>query len=170
MVLIVETGTGLATANSYLTENAASIYHNLYGNAAWAAATMPAKEIALLKATQYLDGKYSLLWKGSKKTAAQALDWPRYSVADRSGFVYSSEALPTELKNATAEAALVALTENLQPAVAAGSNVTFKDIKVGEIQIKKAFGGGSTSTYKTYTQIVNLLRELVLGGNDLGRA
>jgi hypothetical protein len=74
MSLIVEDGTGLATAESYVSVADADAYHLAMGNAGWTGTTT-VKEAALRRATQYLDARYR--FRGTAKTTTQALLWPR---------------------------------------------------------------------------------------------
>ncbi len=98
MSLVVEDGTGLANADSYLSVADATSYHASFGNDAWAAATSDAQEQALRRATQYVDANYS--FRGSPLTTTQALAWPR-----NLGLAWPIRGL----SNATAELALRAL-------------------------------------------------------------
>lgn len=75
MALVVEDGTGLANAESYVSVADADAYHVDFGNTAWASSTEPAKEAALRRATQYLDSRYR--YRGEPLTDTQALAWPR---------------------------------------------------------------------------------------------
>lgn len=108
MSLIVDDGTGLSTAESYISVADADTYIAAYkgADATWDAATDATKEIAARQATQYLDGFYS--WKGVTLTSTQALDWPRTGVYDeRDGLI---EGIPTDLENATAEVMFLIVT------------------------------------------------------------
>lgn len=73
--LTVEDGTGLPTADSYVSIDTADAYHLRIGNAAWAAATGADREAALRRATQYIDSKYQ--FRGEPLEEDQALAWPR---------------------------------------------------------------------------------------------
>lgn len=101
MALIVEDGTGLATAESYISVADADAYITAYkgSDATWGAATEAAKEIAARVAMQYLDGAYN--WKGEKYSAAQAGDFPRNFLYDVDGTMI--EGVPQKLKYASAE-------------------------------------------------------------------
>ena len=76
MALVVEDGTGLSTAESYISVADADTYHSDRGNALWTG-TDAVKEEALRQATEYLDATYD--WKGSISLTTQALNWPRGS-------------------------------------------------------------------------------------------
>jgi len=101
MALIVEDGTGLSTAESYISTADADTYIAAYkgADATWDAATTSAKEIAARQATQYLDGAYN--WKGEIYSSGQALDWPRNYIYNDRGLM--EVGIPTKLEQATAE-------------------------------------------------------------------
>jgi len=101
MALVVEDGTGLSNAESYISVADADIYIAAYkgADATWDDATDAAKEIAARQATQYIDGLYN--WIGEPETSTQALDWPRNYVYDELG--YAVDGIPTNLEQATAE-------------------------------------------------------------------
>lgn len=101
MALIVEDGTGLATAESYISVAAADTYIADYkgADATWDAATASAKEVAARQATQYLDNSY--FWKGENYSSTQSLYWPRNFVYDDRDVLI--EGLPVRVARATAE-------------------------------------------------------------------
>lgn len=102
---------GDANANSYATLAEATAYHDthLYGST-WTDADPDDQARALIWATRILDAEVD--WVGAKYTAAQALRWPRSSVLDRDGYTVAVDAIPTFLKQATAELARWLLTED----------------------------------------------------------
>ncbi|MBA8886157.1 hypothetical protein FHW12_000348 [Dokdonella fugitiva] len=107
MTLIVEDGTGLPNAETYVSVADADAYHLAMSNAAWAAAPTPAKEGALRRAAQYIDSFYRFRGNRLSEIAVpapaeqQALQWPRDIV----------DAWPIrELVAATCELALRALS------------------------------------------------------------
>lgn len=124
MAIVTETGTGSATAESYISVTAADTYHSDRGNTAWAALTTAVKEQCLRKATEYMLQTYRQNWKGVRMSSTQALDWPR-------GYVYlepvitganqefpnlvADDIVPTEVQRACAILALTASTETLLP-------------------------------------------------------
>ena len=118
MALIVEDGTGLATAESYISVADASTYHTARGNAAWAAlASDTVREQCLRRATGYMVQAFRFRWDGSRRVSTQALDWPRLYVPIKDfGFIlnyYDPDSVPTDVKNACAELALKAATADL---------------------------------------------------------
>jgi hypothetical protein len=120
MSLIVEDGTGLATAESYISVADASTYHTAFGNAAWAAlASDTVREQRLRKATRYMIQAFRFRWDGTRHFAAQKLDWPRLYVPIKDfGFIlnyYDPDSVPTDVKNACAELAINDEIDNLMP-------------------------------------------------------
>jgi hypothetical protein len=147
--LVVETGTGSATANSYCTELFATTYfQNQGGNTAWDAADKIQRERALMRATFWIDQTYGDRFVGYRQVNAQALEFPRSLAYDRQG--YEIEGVPVALQRATAEIARRYLEDSTQflADTAAGSNVVADSITVGPISINKTYGGGKDTAKK----------------------
>ncbi|MFH1981041.1 MAG: DnaT-like ssDNA-binding protein [Pseudomonadota bacterium] len=116
--LIVETGAGLATANSYCTLAEAEAYHaSRPYNTAWSSVTGDAadatKEAALMWATRLIDMNFE--WEGERAAAAQALSWPRCDAInwnDPFQSYFSPAELPSFLKPAIAELAMWVLASD----------------------------------------------------------
>jgi hypothetical protein len=134
MALIVEDGTGMATAESYTSVAEADLYFTNRANAAWAALTTQLKEAYLRKATDYMVAVYRLRWGGTRVNGVQALDWPRayvkrqdyeYQGINGSTFIggffyYPSDEVPVEVKNSCAELALKSASGDLLPDLTQG--------------------------------------------------
>lgn len=160
-VLVVEDGTGLSTANTYLSEADADAYHTLYtGSTDWSGALTAAKERALVLATQHLDAKYHGRWLGQRANDTQALDWPRSNAEDSDGYAIDDESLPQKLKNACAELALrVVLGDSLFAPLTDPGQVVAESITVGPISESKTYAGPKPQDYQ-YPQVDALLRGL----------
>lgn len=162
MALIVEDGTGKVDAESYLSVADCDTYHTAQGNSGWTG-TSGAKEIALRKATDYVDRLYGGTFLGTRKTTTQRLYWPRYD-AWVDDVLVDSATIPRQLKEATAELALAALTEDLMPSVAAGaSGISSESKSVGPLSKSQTFIGGKT-TAKDYRKARMLLGALTGAG------
>lgn len=105
MALVVETGTASATSESFSSVADALAYFTARDNAVWLALTTAQQEVALRKATDYMEAVYSQRWAGTRTTSTQALSWPRYNVFVN-GYVTSSSAVPRVVVNACSELAL----------------------------------------------------------------
>ena len=113
-----------ATANSYSSVADANAFHTDRANAVWADIATDDKEVALIKATDYIDANY--VFRSVKATDEQALECPRYP----------DDILDQSLVKATALLALHMLTVDANALVTARS-VTKED--------KSLDGVGSTS-------------------------
>ena len=131
MSLIVEDGSIVTGAESYITVAEASTYHSNRGNAAWAALTSDAvREQCLRRATDYMEQVFRSRWQGCRVGETQSLSWPRYDVTVE-GYDIDSDVVPTAVKNACAELALKAATAEL---LADQSQAVLSE-KVGEIEV-----------------------------------
>jgi hypothetical protein len=115
VALIVEDGSNVAGAESYVSVADATAYHAARGNAAWAAlASDTIREQALRRATDYMVQVYRQRWAGDRQHDDQALDWPRTSVPDRDrGGWIALNLVPAEVVRACAEMGLRASAGDL---------------------------------------------------------
>jgi hypothetical protein len=139
MALIVEDGSTVANAQSYITVVAADTYHSDRGHPAWALLDLPTKEASLRLATDFMVDSYRNYWKGYRNDPNQALendlDLSRYvNVYNRAiqPYFVPSTIVPREVKESCAEFALVASTGQLNPNVARGQ----KKVKVGVLEVE----------------------------------
>lgn len=162
MSLIIETGTGASTSESFCSVADADTYHSNLGNTAWASLITAAKEQALRKATNYLEQRYRQSWKGIRINATQALSWPRFGVylepflngaVSEYPYLMASNIVPTEVKNACAELALKSSTETLSPDLTRG--VLREKVDVLEVEYDKY-----SPEYTRYTAIENMIKPL----------
>ena len=140
--LVVETGTGSATANSYVTEVFCTTYfQNQGGNTAWDAADTMQRAWALMQASNWIDLSYGDRFVGLRASSTQALEWPRSFAYDRQGEELAS--VPLALQRATAEMARRYLEDSTQffADTAAASNVVQDSVSVGPITIAKTYAG-----------------------------
>ena len=81
LTLIKETGAGLADANSYADVADGDAYHlgHLYATT-WTAASSANKAAALVMASRLIDAEFQ--FNGTRTTAAQGMQWPRFRCAD----------------------------------------------------------------------------------------
>lgn len=108
MALIVEDGTGVANAESFVTvaETDAGLSAH-YGTTDWAGKSNDEKEQILRQACDYIVTTYSGRWKGTKVAGDQALPWPRKNVYDEDGYCLYSGTIPWMLKRAQMEASRI---------------------------------------------------------------
>jgi len=162
MALIVEDGSAKSDAESYISVADADTYHTSYtGSADWSGASEAAREIALRKATLYLDLRCQGKWLGARYTEDQALAWPRMNVPDQDGFLYAVDEIPVALKRATAEAALrVIAGDDLLGVITEPGTVEGESVKVGPVTETINYVGGKPSSY-VYPKIEALIQGLI---------
>ncbi len=99
---IVEDGTGLADATSYLSVAEANVIleANPHVYPVWSARGTSDRQKLLVWATRVLDA--AVRWYGRKTVESSALRWPRTGVVDRDGVALAATVLPPALKLATA--------------------------------------------------------------------
>jgi hypothetical protein len=155
VALIVEDGSGRPDANGYAVVAEADAYWQDRDNAVWAGATTAAKEAGLIQATQFLDAGFA--WRGSRIDRDQALDWPRIGAVDDEGLERDSNSVPTEIKQATFELALQALSGALLPAESRGGLID--RVKAGSVEVEFAERAPAGRTYEFVERIIDGLTE-----------
>lgn len=155
MPLVTEDGTGILTANSYVTEEAFDTYcddRNL----------TPAEgdaESALIRAAVALDGSYRMKYPGYRTIGrGQGLEWPRTAAYDYEGLTIGTNEIPQEIKDAQCEMALRELAEpgSLTPDLERGGYIS--SMSAGSVSI--TYGGPGTAT-TTYTIVDEILSKLI---------
>ena len=145
MALIVETGAGIAGAESYNSVAEISAYWAKRGHTsfatAWAAATTANHEGAAREATDFLDAEYGAFYRGTRKGYIQGKMWPRTQAQDGTG--YFLPALPPELKQAHAELAGRAISARLSSDADVAGFVQSTSVKVGSISESITYAGGT---------------------------
>lgn len=155
MAIIVEDGTGLATAESYCTTLFATQYFKQRGmGTTWDSLDIVRKEQLLRQATDYIELRFSARFRGVRSTSTQALSFPR----DR------NPVLPMNLLRATAEYALRALSGPLvaDPTTdASGLQVKSYTKKLGPLEKTFEYDTTSASLFKPYPAADMLLKSLL---------
>lgn len=155
MTLIVEDGTGVDNANGYITVAFADSYFAARGVTAWAGDDT-AKGIAIIKATDYMEGRYRTRYVGTLAAAATTLSFPRDNVYNerRELVDFATDGIPLDLQKACAEYALRAIVNtDLMPdpeVDASGKEIKYQKSKVGPIEDEVEFVVGSRSAIKPY--------------------
>lgn len=168
MTLIVEDGTGLTTAESYVSVADATAYLTAYKAAAdlatWNAASTAEQERALRVATQYVDAAYGTRFPGSRLLDAMSLRWPRVNASDVEGYAIASTSVPTAVKNSTSEMALrVVLGDDLLAKLEDPGTVESTTVSVGPVSESITYQGGKP-TRASYPLVDRILTS-VIGSN-----
>lgn len=160
MAFVVEDGTGLANSTSYIDVAAADTYHEDRQGFGWDSLATAQKQALLVKATDFLRDSTLFPWRGSKKTAAQALDWPRSGVTEYNGQDVSDTVVPDRVQKATAELALVLSSTELHPVVSMPSAGVKRD-KVDVIEREYFTSKELSLDPRTYIPMVTSVMGLV---------
>ena len=154
MAFVVEDGTGLETANAYVSVDDADSYFTDKGVSSWTGADA-VKQAAITRASFALDGIYGGRWVGYRSTQDQGLDWPRTQAWDKDGFPQTG--VPTALEKATCEAALLELGSEgiLTPALSRGGLVASES--VGPVAISYFGNAPAGVDYQTVKYYVSRL-------------
>lgn len=131
MAITLDATVGGASSNTYATLAEANTYHDAhvyYEN--WTNASTDKKNRALAMATRLLDD--NVRWTGSVVNDTQALRWPRNGTYDADGILQGSDAIPQDVKDATAEYARHLIQSDL---TATPDTQGFKEMKVGELEL-----------------------------------
>ena len=142
MTVIVEDGSIVANANSYVAVADADAYFALRNNTVWAGLNATTQKAPfLISAVDYMQQMYRMRWYGWRDNLNQTLDWPRLWVQqfDAPGnygpapYYFSPNVIPQEVKTAQMMLAVRIANGDLAP------DITREDmassVKVGPIQI-----------------------------------
>ena len=178
MAFIVEDGSEVSGANSYASVAFADSYFADRGDTIWDSLGNAAKEIALIKATDYIDMRFKLLFIGCRKSRDQSLHWPRLNAVQADGWWITSDEVPVDLQKATVEYALqAAQAGDLLAKEATDSNASPKiaeTVKVGPITVSEKYQDSaaqsrvvgvdviSAATISEYPQADLLMQDLLM--------
>ena len=146
--LIVEDGTIVAGANTFVDVATVLTYATDHGNTTWSLSTVDAQNAAILNAMIYLEAKP---FKGYPSTSDQSLVWPRGGVSVF-GWDISSDKIPSRLISAQCELAIKSLSGSLSPDLKRGGGI--KRQKVDVIETEYFDGASATTTYQVIDQLL----------------
>ena len=175
MALVVEDGSGKSDAESYVSVSDADTYvatnytTSQSSYTSWDAAADATKEIALRRATQYVDARYDGNWRGYAYTTTQALAWPRTVAADNEDNYYDVDEIPQNLKDAVTELAVrIVAGDTLYADQSKPGTIKSKTVKAGVVEQSIEYQGG-LSPAKKYPLVEALMKPLILVGGVLER-
>ena len=175
MALIIEDGTVVASANSFITEAEADTILALYGkDTLWTAKSSAEKETLLIQAGSWINTKPR--WCGCIVELAQTMIWPRTSMY-KCGFLIDSDEIREDIKRAQAFMAVEAISNSIFRNIDTG---TSGQVLIGErdkldvLETEKSY---STKSSKNGSQIIFsevncLLKPYTQGGGtrSIGRS
>lgn len=176
MAFVAEDGTGLANANSLCDLAFADAYFTDRAIVAWTASTVTdeAKQSALIRATDYVEGRWANRFIGEAQFDAQALSFPRTGILI--GNVSADGTVPDGIKKAVSEYAVRALSASLAPdPVVDSSGLLIAGVreKVGPIETETRYQTGvyySNGTFRPYPAADMLIKPFVYRAGGVYRA
>jgi len=137
-ILVLEDGSGIATANSYVTaaEIATIIEVNPTSTAAWTALAAQEQDDYAIWASNWLDDYMD--WKGDKTVKTSGLRWPRCGVYDRDGCLIDQNTIPDQLKQAVAATAIWLINNQAAASGGQSSNLPegIKRVKADVVEVE----------------------------------
>ena len=170
VTLIVEDGSCVQNANSYVSLEYADEYMRNTGRTAWAAKSDDERRAYLINATKYIDRTYSQVgWKGVKKYhRRQALCFPRVELFDKDGDEVLG--IPEELKQAVCEAGFIATTvASLFDIKDASGTVKKQKVDVLEVEYYSEADSASGKYISRFTILDSLLAGFYKTKSDYSR-
>jgi hypothetical protein len=163
MSFVVEDGSGLASANAFISIAYMKAYFFDRGRSEIQDMDANLLKSAIVRATDDINMRFCRDFQGELATTTQALLFPRDNVVDRFGNYYLSTILPVELQKATAELARYALTNELDGVKVAGS---ISGVSVSEsgggITVSESYSGnGLNPDQKEFPLIESLLKPIL---------
>jgi hypothetical protein len=153
MALIVEDGTGLANAESYISVVNCDALLVQWGRSstAWLALTEAEKEGLLRNSTMFIDSEYAGRWSGCVLNNTQSLSWPRQNAEKRNGQSIPSDEVPDEVEKACAFIAVETITNGVYYDEDNGARIASESVGLGSgaLTESKSYQGGKDSSYSS---------------------
>lgn len=165
--IIVENGTIVASANSWITLAEWTAYLALYGRVS--TGTDDEGNVLLIKAQRAISTRLSL--DGDTVSASQTTSLPRYWSRYIKGFAIGSGDIPQDFKDAQAELAW-SIHEGADPlatrSAGAQGAITGSSSKAGPVEVSTTYADGGSSfdalSMSNYTPVMALLRPYLGAG------
>ena len=164
-MIVVEDGTGLSTANAYVSVDDCATYCTDRGLTFGTSPTVTGEQ-AIIRASAAIDAIYRDQFPGDKRLGrAQAMEWPRSGAYDTADELVPDDAVPIEIIQATCEAAVRELADpgSMMPDLERGGGV--RRLKAGSVEIEY---GANAANQTTFSAIAALLSGLLTGGTGGG--
>lgn len=164
MALVVEDGTGLATANSFITDAEFTAWASARGRLEGLTQDSgSARAPSIVLAADYLCNEQRFQWRGKRTVPTQALVWPRTGATNRDGYDIASNVVPASVKQAQCSLAWLSMTGvDLQPVLPRGGRIQTKTI--GPLSTTY-FNDATAET--VFAEAMGAIDPLLLGGGKI---
>ena len=164
---IVENGTNVANANSYVTLAYFNTYCTIHDYNI-SALSDENKKVLIIKGTEFVDNFF--LWKGIKKYSNQSLSFPRNGIYDRNREEITG--IPEGLKKAVCEASFIAKTKNLWSTKNRKGNISkesvYEAVTVAYFKNEDYKINNAGTSYTSIYESINILLRGLYKSNDNG--
>lgn len=157
--MIVEDGTGVPGADSYVTLEFADGYFSSRGLSAWDGLDAEVKEQSLVRATDFIDNVFQ--WLGKRRSESQPLRFPRSGLRDYEGAEVTG--IPVGLMQAVCDAALI-VSGGAELFHTGDANGDIVSEKIGELAFTYSKPEKGTAGSTLYDSINTRLRGLYRDG------
>lgn len=167
-LLIIEDGTSVENANSYISAADATAYLQTYEPSSFTDA-WPADETeqerALLIGAQALDFNYRDKWVSLRRTpAVNELSWPRYPFWDQDGVLVVDQSIPNSVKFAQATMALYYLQgTDVFPQESKSKHTVEETDRVGELSTTRRYT--PNTPYDNFRKVTQMLWRVLANPN-----
>ena len=153
MALIVEDGTGLANAESYISVADCDTILVSWGrsSSAWVALDETTKEAQLRNSTMYIDSTYAGKWSGEVVNNTQSLSWPRLNAYKANGQSIPSDEVPSEVLRAASFIAVESIDGGVYANEDNGARIASESVGLGSgaLSESKSYIGGKDASYSS---------------------
>ena len=173
MALIVEDGSIVTDAESYISVADADTYLAKYGkDAVWSTKTVEQKEVLLRSSRLYMDTKYS--WKGSQATQGHTTNWPRSEVYIENTLL-GSAFIPADISNSNALLAAESTSNDLYRNVDGGTSgqlISGTKDAVGPLMSEVSYFASPSysGTQIRFSEVDAILKPYTIGTKKLQRS
>jgi len=163
ITVILEDGSGVEDANSYIETSYVDYIEELEGIIEWNDASQDNKNKYVIRATNLIDRLYGSRMRGDILDAQQSLLYPRGSFMDGLGRLVLSNTIPKALKDAAARAAIgYAKTDiDLVSSDFDKENIKKESVSIGPISESVEYYDKEVSTTKTREEVTVIISPLI---------
>lgn len=168
MALVVEDGTGVSDANTYVDVDYVDSYCELMNYTAWTGAEdteleTTKKESAIYRAMQFFE---TLSYAGVKTNYENPLSWPRQYIYLDTGDLFPDDEIPEDLKRAVCEGAYLEYSSSGSLFVAGGDTKRVKRKKIDVLETEYFTSRESVP----YPKLKKMIRGFLFSSSQVIRA
>lgn len=169
--IVVEDGTGLSTANSYMSSTTANGHLEEWYKILGLSAAPTVGDIDCTTGTYWLDTEFVNRWKGFRLNQDQALAFPRVGIVDFDGWYVDSDEVPAKIVVAASIMAYYANTEasSIMPNQSSPGTIKREKKKAAVIEKEVEYMGGKEQE-KYYRVVEDLLRDFITAHTPVERS